>query len=138
MGPIEAMPEFHNLEEIEGMARSSRNHAREITHAKMIIDYYSGSSDTGFSVRENRAGFDRIKILPRILRDVSRINTSVKIFGGGRRLGVGGCESWAGRNMHKICMPRACSQCMHWLVSLVCIVHARTKARHVYVGPTKS
>jgi (S)-2-hydroxy-acid oxidase len=34
-----------------------------------------------YSLRENEAAFDRFKIRPRVLRDMSKIDTSTEIFG---------------------------------------------------------
>src|SRR5436190_4147925 len=46
--------------------------------------YISGGAGTGATMRANREGFDRWRIVPRMLRDVSERDTSVELFG--RRL----------------------------------------------------
>ena len=46
--------------------------------------YIAGGAGTGATMRANRAAFDRRRIVPRMLRDVSRRDTSVELFG--RRL----------------------------------------------------
>src|SRR5215216_4789382 len=46
--------------------------------------YIAGGAGTGSTVRANRAGFERWRIVPRMLRDVSGRDSSVELFG--RRL----------------------------------------------------
>src|SRR6188472_1259242 len=46
--------------------------------------YIAGGAGTGATVRANREGFDRWRIVPRMLRDVSERDTSVQLLG--RRL----------------------------------------------------
>ncbi len=46
--------------------------------------YIAGGAGTGATVRANRAGFDRVRIVPRMLRDVSRRDSGVELLG--RRL----------------------------------------------------
>jgi lactate 2-monooxygenase len=46
--------------------------------------YIAGGAGTGATMRANRAAFDRWRIVPRMLRDVSERDTSVELFG--RRL----------------------------------------------------
>jgi isopentenyl diphosphate isomerase/L-lactate dehydrogenase-like FMN-dependent dehydrogenase len=43
--------------------------------------YVAGGAGTGATVRANRAAFDRWRIVPRMLRDVSERDTSVELFG---------------------------------------------------------
>jgi lactate 2-monooxygenase len=46
--------------------------------------YIAGGAGTGDTMRANRAGFERHRIVPRMLRDVSKRDSSVELFG--RRL----------------------------------------------------
>ena len=46
--------------------------------------YIAGGAGTGATVRANREGFDRWRIVPRMLRDVSERDTGIELFG--RRL----------------------------------------------------
>jgi lactate 2-monooxygenase len=46
--------------------------------------YVAGGAGLEETMRANRAAFDRLRIVPRVLRDVSKRNTSVELFG--RRL----------------------------------------------------
>ncbi|HET8822090.1 MAG TPA: lactate 2-monooxygenase [Thermoleophilaceae bacterium] len=43
--------------------------------------YVAGGAGTGSTMRANRAAFDRRRIVPRMLRDVSERDTSVELFG---------------------------------------------------------
>ena len=57
--------------------------ARE-TMSRKAYAYIAGGAGTGATMRANRAAFDRHRIVPRMLRDVSRRDLSVELFG--RRL----------------------------------------------------
>jgi len=57
--------------------------AREHMPAEAFA-YIAGGAGTGATIRANRAAFDRWRIVPRMLRDVSRRDTTVELFG--RRL----------------------------------------------------
>ncbi len=58
------------------------------------FDYYSTGSDTCFTVAENRRHFENYKLLPRMLRDVSRIDLACTLLGGCTALGCAlGCGS---------------------------------------------
>lgn len=58
------------------------------------FDYYSTGSDTCFTVAENRRHFEHYKLLPRMLRDVSRIDLGCTLLGGCIALGYTlGCGS---------------------------------------------
>ncbi|KAJ5122556.1 FMN-dependent dehydrogenase [Penicillium atrosanguineum] len=46
-----------------------------------VYNYYSCGSDEQTAVERNRKDYDGLLILPRVLRDVSRIDTSAQLFG---------------------------------------------------------
>lgn len=48
---------------------------------KMVYDYYSSAAQDQWSLQENRNAFSRILFRPRILIDVSHIDTSSTVFG---------------------------------------------------------
>lgn len=48
---------------------------------KAINDYYASGSNDMITLRENRDGYSRYRLLPRVLIDVSKINTQTKILG---------------------------------------------------------
>ena len=47
----------------------------------MAYEYVAGGAADEITLRDNREAFDRLRLLPRILVDVSKIDTSVEIFG---------------------------------------------------------
>ncbi|KAK4983175.1 hypothetical protein LTR66_008927 [Elasticomyces elasticus] len=55
-------------------------HAAKIMD-KQTRDYYNEGADSGSTLRENLDAFKKYRIRPRVLRDVSRIDTSANIFG---------------------------------------------------------
>jgi 4-hydroxymandelate oxidase len=62
-----------NLFEYEQLAK---------THlSKMALDYYSSGAWDEITLRDNRAAFERIKLRPRMLVDVSHINPKTTILG---------------------------------------------------------
>ena len=48
---------------------------------KQTRDYYNEGADSGTTLRENINAYAKYRIRPRVLRDVSKINTSVPLFG---------------------------------------------------------
>jgi len=65
-----------------------------------IWDYLTGATETETTMRRNRMGIDSLAFRPRVLRDVSTIDTTAKLFGKTIRLPVllapvGGLESIA-------------------------------------------
>ena len=48
---------------------------------KQTRDYYNEGADSGSTLRENMTAYNKYRIRPRVLRDVSRIDTTVPIFG---------------------------------------------------------
>jgi (S)-2-hydroxy-acid oxidase len=55
----------------------------EAQHAmpKSSWDYYASGANDEETMADNEAAFDRYLLRPRVLRDVSRINTRCKILG---------------------------------------------------------
>lgn len=62
-----------NLDDFEEIARKSI--------PKMAFDYYAGGAADEVTLAENRQAFNRLKILPRMLRDVSSIDLELTILG---------------------------------------------------------
>src|SRR6476646_4339278 len=52
--------------------------------SKMAYDYVRSGGGDEISMRENRAGFERLQLEPSVLVDVSRIDTRVNLFGSER------------------------------------------------------
>jgi 4-hydroxymandelate oxidase len=67
------MTEWVNLLELEALA--------EPLLPRMAFDYYAGGAEDELTLRENRAAFERIALRPRMLVDVSAIDTSATVLG---------------------------------------------------------
>jgi (S)-2-hydroxy-acid oxidase len=48
---------------------------------KQTRDYYNEGADSGSTLLENITAYQKYRIRPRVLRDISSIDTSVEIFG---------------------------------------------------------
>ncbi len=48
---------------------------------KAVFDYLDGFAEDGASGRNNRASFDRYRLVPRVLRDVVKVDTRTRLFG---------------------------------------------------------
>src|SRR6185295_13226382 len=51
---------------------------RRMTH--MAYEYVSGGAGDEITLRDNQAAFDRLRLHPRVLVDVSQIDTSLTLF----------------------------------------------------------
>ncbi len=67
------MTEWVNLLELEALAAQRM--------VRMAFDYYAGGAEDEVTLRENRAAFERIALRPRMLVDVSAIDTSTTVLG---------------------------------------------------------
>jgi len=72
--------EFQNLHEIVRRARANLD--------QNAWDYIVGGSETETTLRRNRMALDEIAFRPRVLRNVSRVDSSVEVFGRKLRLPV--------------------------------------------------
>lgn len=62
-----------NLDDFEALAR------RRLTPG--VYAYYGGGAGRELSLRENEAAFTRLRLRPRVLVDVSQVETEVELFG---------------------------------------------------------
>lgn len=62
-----------NIKELEVLARERMD--------KMTRDYYNEGADDGSTLAENESAYKKYRIRPRVLRDVSILDTSADIFG---------------------------------------------------------
>jgi len=62
-----------NIEDLRLLAR------RRLPRA--IFDFMDGGAEDETTLRENRAAFERVRLLPKVLVDVSRVETATEIFG---------------------------------------------------------
>jgi (S)-mandelate dehydrogenase len=62
-----------NIEDLRVMAKSRLPRA--------IFDFFDGGAEDETTLRENRAAFERVRLLPKVLVNVARVDTQVEIFG---------------------------------------------------------
>ena len=48
---------------------------------RAIFDFFDGGAEDEVTLRDNRAAFQRVRLLPRVLVNVSKVDTKVSIFG---------------------------------------------------------
>jgi isopentenyl diphosphate isomerase/L-lactate dehydrogenase-like FMN-dependent dehydrogenase len=72
--------EFQNLHEFVRKARANLN--------QNAWDYIVGAAETETTMRRNRMALDEIAFRPRVLRDVTKVDASVELFGRKLRLPV--------------------------------------------------
>jgi (S)-mandelate dehydrogenase len=48
---------------------------------RAIFDFFDGGAEDEVTLRENRAAFERVRLLPRVLVNVANVDPSVEIFG---------------------------------------------------------
>jgi len=62
---------------------------RELARRRLpraIFDFFDGGAEDEATLRDNRAAFERVRLLPRVLVRVSQVDTRVSLFGGEARL----------------------------------------------------
>jgi (S)-mandelate dehydrogenase len=62
-----------NIEDLRGLAK------RRLPRA--IFDFFDGGAEDEVTLRGNRAAFERVRLLPRVLVDVSGVETAAELFG---------------------------------------------------------
>ena len=62
-----------NIEDLRRLAK------RRLPRA--IFDFFDGGAEDEVTLRENRAAFERVRLLPRVLVNVAQVDTRVEIFG---------------------------------------------------------
>ena len=70
------MPNLDRAVNIEDLRRLAK---RRLPRA--IFDFFDGGAEDEVTLRENRAAFERVRLLPRVLVDVSKIQTTVDLLG---------------------------------------------------------
>lgn len=61
----------------------------EVYMDKQTRDYYNEGADSGSTLLENSEAYGKYRIRPRVLRDMSQINTSVSVFGARNSIPMG-------------------------------------------------
>ena len=46
-----------------------------------VFDFFDGGAEDELTLRDNEAAFKRLRLLPKVLRDVSQIDTSTHLLG---------------------------------------------------------
>ena len=69
----EQLESFISLDDFEREALAHMSHS--------AYEYVSGGAGAGVTLQENRVAYDRIRLAPRVLIDVSRIDTQTTLFG---------------------------------------------------------
>src|SRR5687767_8299477 len=62
-----------NIEDLRTLAR------RRLPRA--IFDFFDGGAEDEVTLRGNRAAFERVRLLPKVLVDVAEVDTAVPLFG---------------------------------------------------------
>jgi (S)-mandelate dehydrogenase len=62
-----------NIEDLRRMAK------RRLPRA--IFDFFDGGAEDETTLRDNRAAFERVRLLPKVLVNVAQVDTQVEIFG---------------------------------------------------------
>ena len=91
-----------NIEDLRRMAKSRL--------PRSVFDFFDGGAEDETTLRGNRAAFERVRLLPRVMVDVSQVDTGIEIFGARSNLpmaiaptgGIG-----AGRNGADLMLARA-------------------------------
>ena len=62
-----------NINDLRGLAK------KRLT--KALFDFCDKGSEDQISLRDNRRALDKIKLMPRVLRDVSKRDPGIELFG---------------------------------------------------------
>src|SRR5207249_1218931 len=55
---------------------------------RSVFEFYDGGAEDESTLRENRAAFERVRIAPRMLVDVTRVDTATTILGARSQLPI--------------------------------------------------
>ncbi len=67
---------LHDCHSIEGLRQAARARL-----PRGVFDFYDGGAEDELTLAGNREAFRRVRLLPRVLRDVSRPDPSTRLFG---------------------------------------------------------
>jgi len=70
------MADLNHVVSIEDLRQIAR---RRLPRA--IFDFFDGGAEDEVTLRENRAAFERVRLLPKVLVNVAKIDLSAEIFG---------------------------------------------------------
>ena len=75
------MPHFSEAVNIGDLRECAR---RRLPRA--IFDFFDGGAEDEVALRDNRAAYERVRLAPRVLRNVKKIDTACEILGGPSKL----------------------------------------------------
>jgi (S)-mandelate dehydrogenase len=70
------MPDLSAAISIEDLRQLARKRL-----PRAIFDFFDGGAEDEVTLRENRAAFERVRLLPKVLVDVAKVDTRVQLFG---------------------------------------------------------
>src|SRR5512134_2937922 len=91
-----------NIEDLRQLAR------RRLPRS--VFDFFDGGAEDETTLRGNRAAFERVRLLPRVLVDVSAVDTGVELLGARSSLPMAIAPTGAigaGRNGADVMLARA-------------------------------
>ena len=96
------MADLNQVVSIEDLRRLAR---RRLPRA--IFDFFDGGAEDEVTLRENRAAFERVRLLPKVLVNVAAVDMKVQLLGGQAALPLAIAPTGGSR--------RAASHCArHW------------------------
>jgi (S)-mandelate dehydrogenase len=81
---------------------------------RAVFDFFDGGAEDELTLRDNRAAFARVRFAPRVLQDVSQVDTGTTILGGPSKLPLAIAPTGAvgfGRPGGDIAIARAAAAC---------------------------
>src|SRR5258706_10272603 len=72
--PMADVTQAHSIDDLRRMA--------ERALPRPIFDFFDGGAEDEVTLRDNRAAFERVRLLPRVLEDVRAPDLSCEILGG--------------------------------------------------------
>ena len=75
------MPDFSRAVNIDDLRLAAK---RRLPRA--IFDFFDGGAEDEVTLRDNRAAYERVRLAPHVLRDVSKVDMSCEILGGPSRM----------------------------------------------------
>lgn len=75
-GTLFRMPSLERAVNIEDLRRLARRRL-----PRSVFDFFDGGAEDETTLRANRAAFERVRLLPKVLVDVSRVDTRVELLG---------------------------------------------------------
>lgn len=100
--PMSALERAVNIEDLRRMARARL--------PRSVFDFFDGGAEDETTLRGNRAAFERVRLLPRVLVDVSAVDTGVELLGARSSLPMAIAPTGAigaGRNGADVMLARA-------------------------------